>query len=260
VSPLGLYVLSLLLWAFPPGRSQLSSVELACERRAEVECAIEGARWDPCFRGWRVNRKGDEGRCRVADAGSWVRDETREEGAARLELVAQAGADAAEHLGAAWDRGPADLARMLVSAGGWSTGFKERIQVGAVRGPAGELCFLDLRPDTLVKVLPYDLSKLRGEELAAAVTGREYSQVRRCFDAGALLLVRARREADRRCKGYPPEFSTFALYATGGACFTKGTAERPDWLATPRYQWLGRFRARKHTTFPDWYTPPKGDA
>lgn len=266
MSPLALYVLSLLLVSFPLGRSALSleplpqcgqdPKTLACEvapvcprtmtecppvgSEAALECACTIPRW--------------------LEGAGWVRTETRDAGVKRYELVSQALADAAEHMGAGWPEGSIDLARAMISTGGLSMGFKERIQIGAKRGPAGELCFMDLMPSTLVKVLPYEHHRARGEELAALVTGTDYTPIRRCFDAGALLLVRTRRLAERQCKGHPVEYSTFALYATGGSCVTLGTKERPDHLATPRFEMIRRFRARKHTIFPDWYTPPKGQS
>jgi hypothetical protein len=110
---------------------------------------------------------------------------------------------------------------------------------------------MDLLPDTLRRSVPWDLSRLPAEELAQTVVGTGYAENRRCFDAGALLIVRARRAAEQRCKGHPVEFATFAIYAAN-TCVTVGTKDRPDWLATPRYDSLRTFRARKHTVFPDW--------
>lgn len=260
MTPLAAYVLSLALATFPPGTSALSTEALDCAPDASASCAFEGARWEPCYEGgWRTLK---DDTCRPYEGatvrGAWVRDESQEAGARRLELVAQAMADAAQHYGAGWQHGPKDLARAMLAAGGWSTGLKEGIQVGRVRGPAGEVCLMDLLPSTLQAVLPWDLARLPPEQRVKLVVGSDYDSQRRCFDAGALLLVRARREAERRCKGTPTDFATFALYATGGSCVTTGTKDRPDWLATPRFESLGKFRARKQTYFPDWYAPSGG--
>jgi hypothetical protein len=187
-----------------------------------------------------------------ASMGSWVRVESREAGARRLEIVAQALADAAQHQGAAWPTGPQDLARAMLAAGGWSTGLREDIQVGRKRGPAGEVCLMDLQIPTLRALVPWDLSRLPNEELAQKVVGLEYPELRRCFDAGALLLVRARREAERRCKGTPIDYATFAIYATGSECNTQ-RGPKGDWLAGPRLASLVKWRQRKATIFPDWY-------
>ena len=72
-----------------------------------------------------------------------------------------------------------------------------------------------------------DSGRLTGHaiELAQKVVGRDYPELRRCFDAGALLLVRARREAERRCKGTPIDYATFAIYATGSECNTRRGAK-----------------------------------
>jgi hypothetical protein len=246
MTSLASYVLSLALSTFAPG-SKIHSlerlpacggsktnptcpVEPVCEQ-ASILCAPP--RWDDKI-------------------GAWVRVESREAGARRLEVVAQALADAAHHQGAAWHAGPQDLARAMLAAGGWSTGLREDIQVGRTRGPAGEVCLMDLQIPTLRALVPYDLSRLPAEELAQKVVGLEYPELRRCFDAGALLLVRARREAERRCKGTPMDYATFAIYATGSECNTRRGA-KGDWLAGPRLASLLKWRQRKATIFPDWY-------
>jgi hypothetical protein len=254
MTPLASYVLSLALSTFSPGTkvhsleplpdcgvsetSPTCPLEPVCEEPT-ILCAPP--RWEPKL-------------------GAWVRIESRETGARRLEVVAQALADAAHHQGAAWHAGPQDLARAMLAASGWSTGLREDIQVGRTRGPAGEVCLMDLQIPTLRSLVPFDLSRLPDEELAQKVVGREYPELRRCFDAGALLLVRARREAERRCKGSPMDYATFALYATGSECNTR-RGPKGDWLAGPRLASLQKWRGRKATIFPDWYrkkTPEPG--
>lgn len=267
MTSLGLYVLSLILSTFPPGRKPSSVERLSqCGTDPSVAaCAIAPV----CPRDMTACatppvEAHDGPQCcalpRWLEGVGWVRTETREVGAKRLEGVAQALADAALHLGAAWEPGPRDLARAMLSAGGWSNGLSEGVQVGRIRGPAGEVCFMDLRIDTLRSLVPWERSRLPAEELAQSVLGLEYEPTRRCFDAGALLLVRARREAERRCKGYPIDYATFALYATGSRCTTgnmlKPDGSRGDWLAGPRTASLGQWRSRKGASFPDWYAPP----
>jgi hypothetical protein len=207
MSSLGLYVLSLLLAAFPPGKVP--------ER------------------------------------------ETRDDGAKRYEVVAQAIADAALHQGAAWDQGPADLARAMIAAGGMGMGFRRDVHTGELRGPAGEVCHMDLLPSTLRQLVPWDLARLPTPELTSRVVGLDYDSTRRCFDAGALLMVRVRREATKRCKGHPLDYAMFALYATGGSCNTR--TAKGDHLAGPRTDLLVKLRARKFVAFPDWYVPPKAE-
>jgi hypothetical protein len=204
MTSLGLYVLSLLLAAFPPGGTPQS--------------------------------------------------ETREAGAKRYELVAQALADAALYQGAAWDRGPADLARAMIAAGGPGMGFRLDVQLGVKRGRHGEVCHMDLLPSTLRTLVPFEHQGLPDAELTALVVGTGYLPLRRCFDAGALLMVRTRREALRRCGSDPVDYAIFALFARY-RCSTK-PEQGEDVLARPRSELYWSLRARKHTSFPRWYEPP----
>ncbi len=248
MTALATYVLSLALATFVPGTKVHSLERLpACGPfEAKPTCTIEPVCEEPSILcappRWESSMR------------AWVRVESREAGARRLEVVAQALADAAQHQGAAWHAGPQDLARAMLAASGWSTGLREDIQVGRKRGPAGEVCLMDLQIPTLRSLVPWDLSRLPSEELAQKVVGLEYPELRRCFDAGALLLVRARREAERRCKGNPMDYATFAIYATGSECNTR-RGPKGDWLAGPRLASLLKWRQRKETVFPDWYKP-----
>lgn len=263
MTPLGAYALSLILFQFPPGHSQASLERLPdCGRVGPAEggecsvapicpstmtaCAAPSDDRPPC--------------CAVPfwlEGLGWVRTETREAGVKRLEVVAEAVADSALFYGAGWKEGPRDLLRATIAAGGWGMGFHESTQVGRTRGPAGEVCLMDLLPSTLRGLTPFDRQKLSDKELADGVLGLDYDSQRRCFDAGSLLMVRVRREAERRCKGYAIEYSTFALYATGSSCSTNNGPPKGDWLAAPRYDSMRKFRARKETVFPSWFTPTK---
>lgn len=185
---------------------------------------------------------------------AWVRIESREAGARRLEVVATALADAATHAGASWREGPIDLARSLLSASAWSTGLREDIQTGRTRGPAGEVCLMDLQPDTLRTAVPWDLAQLERDELLMSVVGLGYPELRRCFDAGAVLMVRARRWAEQNCRGWPEDYAFFSVYGTGTSCHTHG---RHGDYARLRARTFQKFRATRMTVFPDWYEPRK---
>jgi hypothetical protein len=187
-----------------------------------------------------------------AKIGAWVRVESRETGARRIAVVAEALADAAMYAGAAWREGPTDLARALLSASGWSTGLREDIQVGRTRGPAGELCLMDIQPAVLRTAVPWDLANLKDEELASKVVGLEYPELRRCFDAGAVLMVRARRFASSHCSDWPDDYSLFAAYGTGTSCHT---LDRHGDYARLRAGTFRKFRATRATVFPSWYRP-----
>lgn len=265
MTPLAAYVLSL---AFTMGLgTKVHSLEAlpecgtdakapTCELRpvcdeATILCAAP--RWEPRWEPFTRQ-------------GAWVRVESKEAAARRLEVAAQALADAAEHAGAGWKRGPQDLARVMLAASAWSTGLREDIQVGRMRGPAGEVCLVDVQIATLRQWLPYDLKDLPEAELLPRVAGRDYPTLRRCFDAGMVGSIRSAREAERRCskatipnplvKGarvpLPFERALFAIYGTGSLCFTPAPL---DWAEVRRFNTLERFRAQQHTVFPDWYRP-----
>ncbi len=186
--------------------------------------------------------------------GAWVRIESRETGARRLEIVAEALADAATYAGAGWRDGAVDLARAMLAASAWSTGLREDIQVGRKRGPAGELCLMDIQPAVLRTAVPWDLAGLEAEALAQKVVGREYPELRRCFDAGAVLLVRARRWSEQHCRDWPADYSIFAAYGTGISCSTVGRLGDYARLRARSYR---KFRATNMIVFPDWYHPSR---
>ncbi len=244
MTSLGTYVLSLILSSFPPGGSifSLEAVPSCGTNPEQPACELapvcsapsilcRAPRWNPGL-------------------GAWARAERRETGAARLEVVAEALADAALYAGAGWREGPTDLARAMLAASGWSTGMREDIQTGRTRGPAGELCLMDIQPAVLRSAVPWDLASLPDEELAAKVVGLGYAELRRCFDAGAVLMVRARRFATSHCREWPADYAIFAAYATGLACHT---LDRHGDYARLRVRSYRKFRATRMTVFPSWY-------
>jgi hypothetical protein len=112
LSALASYILSLALASFPPG-TKVHSLEVvpSCGTDAEnPTCTLAPV----C----------DEASVLCApphyDAaiGAWVRIESRESGAKRFEVVAEALADAATYAGASWKDGPVDLARAMLAASG----------------------------------------------------------------------------------------------------------------------------------------------
>lgn len=243
MSDFAAYVLSLALSTFPPGgkvHSLQPMPECGSERTAPA-CEIK-----PLCPEERVTCNAPQ----WVDGLGWARVETRETGAGRLEIVAEALADSAQFHGAAWPEGPVDLARAMLSAFGWSTGLREDIQTGRKRGPAGEVCLADMKVATLRTAVPWDLAKLPEPELVARVVGLEYGQLRTCFDAGAVMLTRARRWADRKCAGYAKTYAVFAAYGTGSSCNTYNLFGD---YARLRQSTFERFRRTKVTAFPDWY-------
>lgn len=186
--------------------------------------------------------------------GAWARVESREAGARRLEVVSEALADAALYAGASWKGGPVDLARAMLAASGWSTGLREDIQTGRKRGRAGEVCLMDIKPDILRTAVPWDLARLDKEALVQKVVGLEYPELRRCFDAGAVLLVRAHRWAEEHCKQWPGDYATYSAYATGSRCDTVGLYGD---YAAPRARSYRKFQATRATVFPSWFHPSR---
>jgi len=248
LSALASYILSLALASFPPG-TKVHSLETlpACGTDpAAPTCEIA-----PVCEGPGIL-------CSPPhfdkELGAWARIESRETGARRLEVVAEALADAALYAGASWKDGAVDLARAMLAASAWSTGLREDIQTGRKRGPAGEVCLMDIQPASLRTAVPWDLAKLGDEELVQKVVGREYPELRRCFDAGAVLLVRARRWAEQHCHEWPNDYATFSAYGTGVSCNTLGRFGDYAQLRARSYR---KFRATNMTVFPDWYHPTR---
>src|SRR3954454_9278784 len=111
LSALSSYILSLALASFPPGTKMHSLEKLP-------DCGS-----DPKAPTCELLPVCDEPTILCAPPryhnalGSWVRIESRETGARRLEVVAEALADAATYAGAGWEDGPAGLAGRGVAAG-----------------------------------------------------------------------------------------------------------------------------------------------
>lgn len=248
LSALSSYILSLALASFPPGVTVHSLEKLpdcgtdpstpACELAPVCDSAsilCKPPRYEPAL-------------------GAWVRAESREAGARRLEVVSEALADAALYAGASWREGPVDLARAMLAASGWSTGLREDIETGRKRGRAGEVCLMDILPDSLRKAVPWDLAGLEKEALVQKVVGVEYPELRRCFDAGAVLLVRAHHWAENHCRKWPSDYATFSAYATGSRCETIGLYGDYAELRANTYR---KFKATQATVFPSWFHPSR---
>jgi hypothetical protein len=183
--------------------------------------------------------------------------ETREAGAARLEVVARALADSAHQAGAAWPGGEKDLARAEVAAFGWSMGFRLDVQLGLKRGPGHEACFSDLQPAELRRFATFPTAGLSNAQLAEQVVGLDYQSLRRCFDAGTAAFLHVHDVALKQCRRHGPIVrSTFALYANGNWCSSGGR----DWIERYRFATYQKFQAREVAAFPAWYAPPRGES
>lgn len=251
LSALAKYILSLALTSVPPG-TKVHSLEVlpACGTDKDAPtCELAPVCDEPSLLCAPPHYE--------PALGAWARIESREAGAKRFEVVAEALADAALYAGAGWRDGPVDLARAMLAASAWSTGLREDIQTGRKRGPAGEVCLMDIQPKVLRSAVPWDLARLEGEDLVQKVVGLEYPELRRCFDAGAVLIVRARRWSEQHCRDWPADYSIFAAYGTGISCSTVNLFGDYARLRARSYR---KFRATRMTVFPDWYHPSqRGD-
>jgi hypothetical protein len=274
MTELGAYVLGLVLLGFTPGRSPFS-----LERLPECGTDPKQARCNvapvcPQTMASCANPETTKPCCAVPkwhkELG-WVRTENRDVGTERLKVVAQALADAAEEEAAGWREpgGARDLSRAMISAFGWSTGFREDIQTGRMRGPGGEACLSDMRIKTLRLFVAPELRDLPEPELVDAVTGLDYASQRQCMGAGARAMVQARRVAGWKCtiKGRPKLLSAFAIYGTGNYCMTadvvgakfKTLNEHRDiivGLEKRKYDTVLSYRYRgDKPVYPAWYKP-----
>lgn len=248
LSALASYILSLALTSVPPG-TKVHSLEVlpACGTDKEAPlCELKPVCDEPSLLCAPPHYE--------AALGAWTRIESREAGAKRFEVVAEALADAALYASASWKDGPVDLARAMLAASAWSTGLREDIQTGRKRGPAGEVCLMDIQPQVLRSAVPWDLARLEPEELVQKVVGLEYPELRRCFDAGAVLIARARRWSEQHCRDWPSDYSIFAAYGTGISCSTVNLFGDYARLRARSYR---KFRATRMTVFPDWYHPSR---
>lgn len=277
MSDLASYILSLAL-LLGPGK-KVHSLELrpdcgsdpkapTCELKPVCDqptilCAPP--QWESCFWGWKQTfpLKKDEKTGNMVETkppvchpwrdepGAWVQIESRDVAAQRFVVISQAIADAAEAVGAEWPEGTRDFARAELVQSYWSTGLREDIERGRTRGPGGEVCLMDMKPDTLRKNAP-ELASLPNEDMIAQVIGLEYPELRRCYEAGGRALLSARRARRWTCPNRDPLLATFALYHTGSEC----TSRALGWKWCPeckRFDSMNHFRARKYTLFPDWF-------
>lgn len=162
--------------------------------------------------------------------GAWRQIERKETARRRFSVVADALADEAidlesETRGRAWPGGTAtDFAVAMLAASYWSTGFREDIEAGRKRGPAGEVCFADIQPMVAYSFAGFPRANMSIKEVAETMVGTDYFSLRRCWGAGLRALASMRRWSDLHCSPYVSKsYSGFAAYATGNSCTTLGS-------------------------------------
>lgn len=286
MTQLALYVLSLALLLGPGKKFHALELRPDCGSEASAPtCSLERVcadkksglcdppRWESCFWGWKETFKPKKDRATGKELpprapichpwreqpGAWVQVESRDAAARRFALIAQAIADSAEAVGGDWAEGTQDFARAELVASYWSTGLREDIQRGRTRGPGGEVCLMDLKPETLRTNADPELAALPNEAMIAQAVGLGYPELRRCFDAGGRALLQARRGARWLCHDSAPRgilMGLFSVYHTGGSCDSFAVRAANGWKWCPecrRADTMMKFRGVKETRFPDWF-------
>lgn len=167
--------------------------------------------------------------------GAWRQVERKESARARFAVIAEAVADEAVDLekssmGRAWPGGASDLAVAMLAASFWSTGFREDIEAGRKRGPAGEVCLADVQPMIAWSFARWPHANQTTSAVAEQMVGADYFALRRCFGAGMSALSSMRRWADLHCTPFVSQsYSGFSAYATGNACTTAGNKKYGDY-------------------------------
>jgi hypothetical protein len=225
----------------------------------EVTQDTPGARWEPCYEGgWKQLGEKKNLPCRPYASntvrGAWVITESRESRAKRLQLPAITLYRVAQENAHLWPGTVHEYAIAMATAAGWSTGFREDIQVGRARGPDGEVCLADTTIETARRHSNADIANLPKGELQLMLVGRNEASLTRCFTVLARGLANAYRYALRACKGakQPALQSGFAVYGNGRRCVTGG---RLAWQESKRFRTWARWVPRTVPVWPEWYRP-----
>lgn len=201
---------------------------------------------------------------------AWVRVESRDAALRRYQGIAESLERVATRLvdcklpdgsvdfdckPAGWPRGKGraqQLAFAAASVAFWESGLREDIQRGLPpmgRGPAGEVCVLQIMPTQVQALATWLPAKERAralkpaehEALAMTLVGTEPEALDRCMEVGMRNLARARATCSG--KGMAWDYGMFAAYGTGSKCSSVGIQ--------------GDFAAKRSKTFA---TLTRGDA
>jgi hypothetical protein len=234
-------VLALAIAHAPPGRSPYSFEALpSCGKDAHhPTCVLRPACADPsplCARPrWNAARQ------------AWVRVESRDTAVRRYARIATVLADTAEHMkecksgapacqDARWPGSTRSLALAALTVALYESGLREDVQSGYPplgRGPAGEVCLMQIAPEEAVKNAPWlsddERARLSAdpharERFARTLLGESNQALKRCFEIGMRMLARARRS----CAGVGTSwaYGMFSMYGSGGRCSLPGVADR----------------------------------
>lgn len=181
--------------------------------------------------------------------GAWTRVESRDAALLRYQGIAEAlernalrlvdcklpdGSVDLDCRPAGWPRGTGraqQLAFAAASVALWESGLREDIELGAPpmgRGPAGEVCLMQIMPTQVQALASWVPSTERSralkreehEDLAKTLLGRSPEALDRCVEVGMRNLARAR--ATCAGKGMAWDYGMFAAYGTGNRCSSVG--------------------------------------
>lgn len=189
-------VLALMLSVATPGETTQSRVEIphcdaACQRRPACAEWPQKAVCAPPRYDARLK--------------AWTRAESRSEGLKRYESIARAIARTANNPPSTWTWPAEDLAVGLVVISRHESAFWRSVQTGAVRGPAGEVCLVQINSGT-------GYTQAERERMV----GLDDASLDHCLFAGSDLLARARNG----CKVSGPNWfhAAIASYGSGRSC------------------------------------------
>jgi len=261
LSPLSRYFYGLLVNSTKPGGSVYSMQLLpgcgsdpstpACE--VKPVCALSSPLCAPPR--WSASR------------GGWVRSETRERAAERLETASRALVRASTYLTRCrdqcgrvvegcspvrWPEGPRSLACALYGSSIWESGYREDIMVGAAplgRGADGEGCVMQIMPQYARLYAGWlsdeDRKQLSDEEVIQQLLGTDQRSLERCYEVGARMLARFRSAARYRCPHTRWVYSMYAMYGTGGSCAPRTKSQPVELTADGRVDLTNRVKGAK---------------
>lgn len=135
---------------------------------------------------------------------------------------------------AGWPRGKGRAQQLAFAAATvalWESGLREDIERGLPpmgRGPAGEVCVLQIMPSQVQGLASWlsprertrALKREEHEALALTLVGTEPAALDRCVEAGMRNLARARATCSG--KGVAWDYGMFSAYGTGSKCTSVG--------------------------------------
>lgn len=181
---------------------------------------------------------------------AWVRVESRSTAIRRYARIASVLAETAKKVkdctsgpptcqDVRWPGSTRSLALAALTVTLYESGLREDIQSGYPplgRGPAGEVCLMQIAPKEAVKNAPWLSDDQRArlsddprarERFVHTMLGQSREAIRRCILIGMRMLVRARHSCSGAKRG-SWAYGMFSMYGSGGRCSLPGVADRRD--------------------------------